>query len=168
MEFSHRWKSSRWKRPENQFSSCLKLIPDRDSACTAGILPCGKGSAKSSAPGAVIIHFLGGIHEIYFPYILMNPLLLLSVIAGGASGIFVERADVWRRPFGAGFTGKYYCNPGHDAERRLSSGYTRVLVATAVSFFISMPILKFAAKDEDLPKAQRQNERDEECGKGHR
>ena len=48
----------------------------------------GKGSAKSSAPGAVIIHFLGGIHEIYFPYILMNPLLLLSAIAGGASGVF--------------------------------------------------------------------------------
>ena len=47
----------------------------------------GKGSAKSSAPGAVIIHFIGGIHEIYFPYILMNPLLLLAVIAGGASGI---------------------------------------------------------------------------------
>lgn len=44
----------------------------------------GKGNAKSSAPGAVIIHFLGGIHEIYFPYILMNPLLLISVIAGGS------------------------------------------------------------------------------------
>ena len=49
----------------------------------------GKGSAKSSAPGAVIIHFLGGIHEIYFPYILMNPLLLLATIVGGACGVFV-------------------------------------------------------------------------------
>nr|AAC12848.1 MtlA [Clostridium acetobutylicum ATCC 824] len=43
----------------------------------------GKGSAKNSAPGAVIIHFLGGIHEIYFPYVLMKPFLLLAVIAGG-------------------------------------------------------------------------------------
>lgn len=43
----------------------------------------GKGSAKSSAPGAVIIQFLGGIHEIYFPYVLMKPLLLLAVITGG-------------------------------------------------------------------------------------
>ena len=43
----------------------------------------GKGNAKQSAPGAIIIHFLGGIHEIYFPYILMKPLLLLAVIAGG-------------------------------------------------------------------------------------
>ena len=35
----------------------------------------GKGAAKSSAPGAIIIHFLGGIHEIYFPYVMMKPLL---------------------------------------------------------------------------------------------
>ncbi|NGV90809.1 PTS mannitol transporter subunit IICB, partial [Staphylococcus aureus] len=40
----------------------------------------GKGAAKSSAPGAMIIHFLGGIHEIYFPYVMMKPLLFLSVI----------------------------------------------------------------------------------------
>lgn len=48
----------------------------------------GKGSAKSSAPGAIIIQFLGGIHEIYFPYVMMKPLLFLSVIAGGVSGTF--------------------------------------------------------------------------------
>lgn len=49
----------------------------------------GKGMVKQSAPGAVIIHFFGGIHEIYFPYVLMNPALLLAVIAGGMSGVFV-------------------------------------------------------------------------------
>ena len=48
----------------------------------------GKGTAKESSPGAIIIHFLGGIHEIYFPYILMKPVLLLAVIAGGMSGVF--------------------------------------------------------------------------------
>ncbi len=47
-----------------------------------------KGMVKQSAPGAVIIHFLGGIHEIYFPYVLMKPSLLLAVITGGASGVF--------------------------------------------------------------------------------
>ena len=47
----------------------------------------GKGTAKASAPGAMIIHFLGGIHEIYFPYILMKPTLILAVIAGGMSGV---------------------------------------------------------------------------------
>ncbi|MDQ1054109.1 mannitol-specific phosphotransferase system IIC component [Arthrobacter sp. SORGH_AS 212] len=47
----------------------------------------GKGAAKASAPGAAIIHFLGGIHEIYFPYVLMRPLLILAAIAGGMTGI---------------------------------------------------------------------------------
>jgi len=46
----------------------------------------GRGSARSSAPGALIIHFLGGIHEMYFPYVLMNPLTILAVIAGGLVG----------------------------------------------------------------------------------
>ncbi len=50
----------------------------------------GKGSAKQSAAGASIIHFLGGIHEIYFPYVLMNPRLILAMIAGGATGVFVN------------------------------------------------------------------------------
>lgn len=47
-----------------------------------------KGAIKQSTPGAMIIHFLGGIHEIYFPYILMQPKLIFAVIAGGASGVF--------------------------------------------------------------------------------
>ncbi|NBC97482.1 PTS mannitol transporter subunit IICBA [Atlantibacter hermannii] len=48
----------------------------------------GRGSAKQSAGGAAIIHFLGGIHEIYFPYVLMNPRLLIAVILGGMTGVF--------------------------------------------------------------------------------
>ncbi len=43
----------------------------------------GKGTIKQSAPGAIIIQFFGGIHEIYFPYVLMKPLLVLAVIGGG-------------------------------------------------------------------------------------
>ncbi|MBJ7223365.1 MULTISPECIES: PTS mannitol transporter subunit IICBA [unclassified Brenneria] len=48
----------------------------------------GRGNAKESAPGAAIIHFLGGIHEIYFPYVLMNPRLIIAVILGGMTGVF--------------------------------------------------------------------------------
>lgn len=48
----------------------------------------GVGNAKGSAPGAIIIHFLGGIHEIYFPYVLMKPTLILAVMAGGITGVF--------------------------------------------------------------------------------
>ncbi len=51
----------------------------------------GKGLAKASAPGAIIIHFLGGIHEIYFPYVLANPVMIVAMWAGGivADTIFV-------------------------------------------------------------------------------
>ncbi len=47
----------------------------------------GKGGAKASAPGAILIQFIGGIHEIYFPYVLMKPKLVLAVILGGMSGV---------------------------------------------------------------------------------
>jgi len=49
----------------------------------------GKGLLKDSAPGSIIIHFLGGIHEIYFPYVLANPIMILSMYAGGIL------ADLW-------------------------------------------------------------------------
>jgi PTS system mannitol-specific IIC component len=47
----------------------------------------GKGAAKASAPGAIIIQFIGGIHEIYFPYVLMKPKLVLACILGGMTGV---------------------------------------------------------------------------------
>ncbi|WP_246086760.1 PTS mannitol transporter subunit IICBA [Nocardioides humi] len=47
----------------------------------------GKGMAKASASGAAVIHFLGGIHEIYFPYVLMKPRLILALMAGGMTGV---------------------------------------------------------------------------------
>ncbi|MDO4306661.1 MAG: PTS mannitol transporter subunit IICBA [Eubacteriales bacterium] len=125
----------------------------------------GKGSAKSSAPGAVIIHFLGGIHEIYFPYILMNPLLILSVIAGGASGVFVFNL------MGVGLTAP--ASPGSIlaimmmAERHSYLGIILgVLVATVVSFVISLPILKFMSKDASLEEAQQKKDAMKSQAKG--
>src|SRR5699024_6653902 len=50
----------------------------------------GRGAARASAPGAAIIQFFGGIHEIYFPYVLMKPLLILAAIGGGMAGVAVN------------------------------------------------------------------------------
>ena len=112
----------------------------------------GKGSAKSSAPGAVIIHFLGGIHEIYFPYIMMNPLLILSVILGGASGVFTFQL------FNAGLVAP--ASPGSIISLLAMTpkgGYlgiiAGVLVSTVISFVVSMPLLKLFGKDEDIKSA---------------
>ncbi len=56
----------------------------------------GKGMLKQSSSGSMIIHFLGGIHEIYFPYVLAHPIMILAMIAGGFS------ADLWFVIFNAG------------------------------------------------------------------
>lgn len=112
----------------------------------------GKGSAKSTAPGAVVIHFLGGIHEIYFPYILMNPSLLLAAMGGGAAGIFIFNL------FDVGL--KSPASPGSIIAIMLlseSGSYlgiaVGVLVATVVSFIIAMPLLKFTASHGDIDAA---------------
>jgi PTS system mannitol-specific IIC component len=56
----------------------------------------GKGMLKESAPASIIIHFFGGIHEIYFPYVLAHPIMLLAMYAGGIL------ADTWWMITGAG------------------------------------------------------------------
>lgn len=109
----------------------------------------GKGSAKSSAPGAVIIHFLGGIHEIYFPYVLMNPLTLLAVIAGGMSGVFVN-SIMGSGLVSAASPGSIIAILGMCAKDSYVGVILSVVVATAVSFLISMVILKFSNKGDDM------------------
>lgn len=114
----------------------------------------GKGSAKSSAPGAAIIHFFGGIHEIYFPYILMNPLLLLSVIAGGAGGVFTFQA------LGAGLTspaspGSIIAVLGMAPRGETLPVFAGVIVAAVISFAISIPILKLTGKDGDISESEK-------------
>ncbi|MEV4118553.1 PTS mannitol transporter subunit IICB [Micromonospora sp. NPDC049645] len=47
----------------------------------------GPRALRPSTPAAIIVQFLGGIHEIYFPYVLMKPKLILAMIAGGAAGV---------------------------------------------------------------------------------
>lgn len=101
----------------------------------------GKGAAKSSAPGAVIIHFLGGIHEIYFPYVMMKPMLFLAVIAGGISGSFTFQA------LGAGLQAP--ASPGSiiailamAPQGSHLSVLLGVLVGAVVSFIVASAILK--------------------------
>lgn len=125
----------------------------------------GKGSARSSAPGAAIIHFFGGIHEIYFPYILMNPLLLLATMAGGASGIFIfSLMDV-------GLTST--ASPGSIfalvmmAERHSYVGLLLgIAVSAVVAFLVAMPILKFMGKEASLEEAQQKKDSMKRQAKG--
>jgi PTS system mannitol-specific IIC component len=100
-----------------------------------------KGLIKQSAPGAIIIHFLGGIHEIYFPYVLMKPILILAVIGGGASGVFTFKL------LGAGLVappspGSIFSLMAMSPRGGLLVVLAGVLVATVVSFVIASFFIK--------------------------
>ncbi|WP_107841907.1 PTS mannitol transporter subunit IICB [Metasolibacillus meyeri] len=118
----------------------------------------GKGMAKNSAPGAVVIHFLGGIHEIYFPYILMKPALIIAAIAGGMSGVFtfsILNAGLVAAPS----PGSIIALTAMAPRGELLPVYAGVLVATIVSFVISAVILKTSKEtDDDLAKASQEME----------
>ena len=112
-------------------------------------------SLRPSTPGAIIIHFFGGIHEIYFPYVLMKPKMILAVIAGGASGLLVGSM------LGAGLVAP--ASPGSIIAYFAvtpKGGYipmiAAVLVATAVSFAVAAALFGFGrgAKDEVAVEAE--------------
>ena len=113
----------------------------------------GKGIAKASAPGAIIIQFLGGIHEIYFPYVLMKPKLVAAVILGGMTGVATNVV------FGSGLRSP--ASPGSIiavwAAVPPSSfiGVTlSVVLAATVSFIVASFLLKLDKNDDgDLTAA---------------
>jgi PTS system mannitol-specific IIC component len=114
----------------------------------------GKGTAKSSAPGAFIIHFFGGIHELYFPYVLMNPILIIATIAGNITSIFLLQT------LGGGLVAA--ASPGSIfAELMMTprGGYMpnllAIFISMAVTFALALVLLKIFAKDADLEESQR-------------
>ena len=101
----------------------------------------GHGISKRSAPGAAVIQFLGGIHEIYFPYVLMKPLLVLAAIAGGASGLFTASI------FQVGLVstpapGSIFAILALTPRGNFIGVIADVLVATTVSFLVASVILR--------------------------
>lgn len=98
---------------------------------------------KSSAPGAVIIHFFGGIHEIYFPYVLMNPVIIIAPIVASIVTIFYYSI------MGAGLVGP--ASPGSiiaflavAPKGETLKVLIGVVLAAAVSFVVASPIVKLS------------------------
>lgn len=101
----------------------------------------GRGLSKSSAPGAAIIHFFGGIHEIYFPYVLMRPLLVVAAILGGGSGLLVASI------FQVGLVstpapGSIFAYLALTPRGNFIGVLADILVATVVSFLVASLILR--------------------------
>ena len=107
----------------------------------------GRGAAKASAPGAAIIQFFGGIHEIYFPYVLMKPKLIAATILGGMTGIFINVL------FGSGLRAP--AAPGSIIAvlaQTATGSYVGVILsvvgAAAVSFAVASLLLKTDRSDD--------------------
>lgn len=118
----------------------------------------GKGTAKATSYGAGIIHFLGGIHEIYFPYVLMRPLLFLAVILGGMTGVATYQATGFgfKSPASPGSFIVYCLNAPRGEFLHMLLG---VVLATLVSFIVAALIMKFTKEPkQDLEAATAQME----------
>jgi PTS system mannitol-specific IIC component len=118
----------------------------------------GKGAAKASAPGAILIQFIGGIHEIYFPYVLMKPRLVIACILGGMTGVATNVL------FNSGLRSP--ASPGSIIAVWLAAppssiiGVTlSVILAATVSFLVASFLLRIdRSEDADLAAATAQME----------
>lgn len=118
----------------------------------------GPKDIRSSIPGAAIIHFFGGIHEIYFPYVLMKPQLIVAAILGGASGVMTSLVT------GTGLVaspapGSIFAYVAVTPRGNFVGMFLAVAVATVVSFVSAAFILRFSgakqsAEDVDEARAQ--------------
>lgn len=108
----------------------------------------GKGTSKKTAPGAIIIHFLGGIHEIYFPYVLMKPILILAMIAGSATGI--ATFSLFKVGLVAGPSpGSIFAYMALTPKGNFTGVIAGVFMATLVSFLVASFILKTSKQEDD-------------------
>jgi PTS system mannitol-specific IIC component len=102
---------------------------------------CKDKTTRQSAPGAVIIQLLGGIHEIYFPYILMNPIIIIAPILGNMAAIAffsVTNAGLVGPASPGSIIAFLSMTPGSDMWKSIVG----VLIATAVSLLIATPFVR--------------------------
>ncbi|HEV7974509.1 mannitol-specific PTS transporter subunit IIC [Amycolatopsis sp.] len=115
----------------------------------------GAKAMRATAPGAIVIQFFGGIHEIYFPYILAAPRLIIAAIGGSAAGLLVFSVT------GAGLTatpspGSIIAVLAVTPKGGFFGVLAGILVSAVVSFFIASALLKFGRSAKDEEKAREQ------------
>jgi PTS system mannitol-specific IIC component len=107
----------------------------------------GPRSVRPTAPGAIIIHFFGGIHEIYFPYVLMRPVLILAMIAGGMSAVFtfiVTGAGLVATPS----PGSIFAQIAVAPRGGILGVLAGIAVGAVVSFGVATLILRVTVREE--------------------
>jgi PTS system mannitol-specific IIC component len=106
----------------------------------------GPRAVRPTVPAAMVVHFLGGIHEIYFPYVLLKPILVVAAIVGGATGV------LWESIFHLGLVGP--ASPGSviawglvSPPDNLALNLIGIVLAAAVTFVIGALLLGFGRKE---------------------
>ncbi|MEZ5190677.1 MAG: PTS transporter subunit EIIC [Schumannella sp.] len=112
----------------------------------------GPRAVRPTVPAAMVVHFLGGIHEIYFPYVLMKPILVIAAIVGGATGV------LWESIFHLGLVGP--ASPGSviawtivSPPDNLALNMIGIVLAAGVTFVIGMLLLGFGRKESAVDAA---------------
>jgi len=119
----------------------------------------GPRAIRPTVPSAMIVHFLGGIHEIYFPYVLMKPVLVVATILGGATGVltFVLLGGGLVAPASPGSIIAYVLV---SAPSTIVANLIGVVISAGVAFVVGMLVLGFGRNEKvamDLDEANAQN-----------
>jgi PTS system mannitol-specific IIC component len=126
----------------------LEANPGPGAGLLLAYLFFGPRSLRPTVPAALIIQFFGGIHEVYFPYVLMKPKMILATIAGGASGIAIFQA------FDVGLTGpaapgSFIAFMGVTAKGDYPGVILGIAVSAAVAFFVAGALFGFGRNSND-------------------
>lgn len=126
----------------------LEANPGPGLGILLAFMAFGRGAAKASAPGAAIIQFFGGIHEIYFPYVLMKPKLIIATILGGMTGVFINVIfhSGLRAPAAPGSIIAVYAQTASDSYIGVTLS---VFGAAAVSFAVAALLLKTDRSEDE-------------------
>ena len=109
----------------------------------------GPRAIRPTAPGAIIIHFLGGIHEVYFPYVLMRPILILAMIAGGMSAVLtfmVTNAGLVATPS----PGSIFAYLAETPKGGYFGVLAGVVVGAVVTFLVASFLLKMTVRENEI------------------
>jgi PTS system mannitol-specific IIC component len=129
----------------------IEANPGPGAGLLLAIMVFGVGVARATAPGAFIIHFFGGIHELYFPYVIAKPMLILAMIAGGATGVLTNVI------FGSGLRapaspGSIFAILFQTAQDSYVGVILSVILSATVTFLVAAVILR-ASRKRDLADA---------------
>jgi PTS system mannitol-specific IIC component len=140
----------------------LESNPGPGLGILTAMLLFGPRAVRPTVPAAMVVHFLGGIHEIYFPYVLMKPILIIAAILGGATGVatFAITGSGLRAPAAPGSIIAYLLVSPPDKILFILLG---ILLSAVVTAVVGALLLGFGRREKEeglsLEEAQAQSDK---------